>query len=184
MDLALDGEAQLGVDERVDTVAAFEVTGAVLQVSLPPPQSRMSDQLKHFPVLSDELQRKLRGESAAIDQRTYLLSHILDQLPRIPLPPRGCFRADVHEIPRLVVALGEHVVLGVVQQRQEFVEEALFAFGGELVVEAPQAAAENGAPVVHVFARWHPRFEGGQRHHSTSHAEMAEFQETMKENSP
>lgn len=39
-------------------------------------------------------------------------------------------------------------MFGVVEEWGEFIEEALFAFGGELVVEAPEAGAEEGKPVV------------------------------------
>lgn len=51
-------------------------------------------------------------------------------------------------------------MLGVVQQGQEFVEEALLAFLGELPVEAEHAAPEHGAEVVHVFVRGHPVSRG------------------------
>lgn len=87
---------------------------------------------------------------------------MLDQLPRIAFPSRRRFGADVDEIPRVVVARPEHVVFRVVQQRQELVEEAALAFGGELVIEAPEAAAQDGAPVVHVLARRHPVGQGGR----------------------
>ncbi len=87
----------------------------------------------------------------------YLAGDMLDQLLSVPLSSRRGLGADVDEIPGQVVAAGaEHVALGVVQERQELVEEAALALGGELVLQAPEAAAQDGAPVVHVLARRHP----------------------------
>lgn len=45
---------------------------------------------------------------------------------------------------------------GVVQDGQEFFEEAGAAFRGELIVEAPEAGAELGEEGVDVFAGGHP----------------------------
>lgn len=87
---------------------------------------------------------------------TYLLGGVLDQTFRVAFPPRGRLRADVDEVPGVVVVFAEDVVFGVVQQGQELVEEALLALLGELPVEADHAAPEHGAEVVHVFVRGHP----------------------------
>lgn len=43
------------------------------------------------------------------------------------------------------------------QEGEEFFEEAGFAFGGELVAEAPEAAAEEGAEGVGGLVGGHPR---------------------------
>lgn len=59
---------------------------------------------------------------------------MLDQLPRIAFSPGRGFGADVDEIPGVVVAVAEHLALRIVQERQKLVEEALLAFGGELVI--------------------------------------------------
>ncbi len=88
---------------------------------------------------------------------SYLPSNILNQFPRVALSPRRRFGADVYQIPRIVVAVAEDVVLGAVQQGQEFLKEALLGFGRELVFQAPEAAAQDGAPVVHGFAGGHPK---------------------------
>lgn len=56
-----------------------------------------------------------------------------------------------------IVVSGSHYLgFGVVQQRQELVEEAVLAFGREEEVQAPHAAAEDGEVVVHVVAWRHP----------------------------
>ena len=83
---------------------------------------------------------------------------MLDEAFRIASAPGFRFRADVDEVPGVVVVLAENVVFGVVQQGEELVEEALLALLGELPVEAEHAAPEHGAEVVHVFVRGHPVF--------------------------
>ncbi len=83
---------------------------------------------------------------------------MLDDAFRIASAPGFRFRADVDEVPGVVVVLAEDVVFGVVQQGEELVEEALLALLGELPVEAEHAAPEHGAEVVHVFVRGHPVF--------------------------
>ena len=52
--------------------------------------------------------------------------------------------------------MAQDVVFGVVQQRKELAEIAGLAFGGELVVEAPHAAAHDSPPVVHILSGGHP----------------------------
>ena len=88
----------------------------------------------------------------------YLLGRVLDQTLRVPFPPRPRFRANVDEVPGIGVVSAEDVVLGVVQQGEELVEEALLAFLGEFPVEAEHAAPEHGAEIVHVLVRGHPVF--------------------------
>jgi len=83
------------------------------------------------------LQKKKTG-------RTNPQTHTLNQLSRIPLPPRTRFTAQVHEIIRIVVAITHDIMFGIVQQGHEFIEESVAAFGGELVVESPHARAEGG----------------------------------------
>ena len=52
-------------------------------------------------------------------------------------------------------------MLGVVQEGEELVEEALLALLGQLPVEAEHAAPEQGAEIVHVSVRGHPVFLEG-----------------------
>ena len=87
---------------------------------------------------------------------TYLLGSVLDQTFGVAFAPRTRLRANVDEIPGIVVVLAQDVVFGVMQQGQELVEEAFLAFLGELPVEAEHAAPEHGAEIVHVFVRGHP----------------------------
>jgi len=54
---------------------------------------------------------------------------MLNQLPRISLASSRRFATKVDEVVGVVVSLGHHVVLSVVQEREELVEEALPAFG-------------------------------------------------------
>ena len=96
------------------------------------------------------------SELGVRDWFTYLLSCILNQGFRIAFSPRGRLRANVDEIPGVVILFAEDVVFSIVQQRQEFVEKALLALFGELPVKAVHAAPEHGAKVVHVFLRGHP----------------------------
>ena len=86
---------------------------------------------------------------------------MLNQTLRVPLAARTGLRADVHEVPGVFVIGTEDLVLGVVQEGDELVEEALPAFLGELPVEAVDAAPEHGAEVVHVFLGGHPVFPRG-----------------------
>jgi hypothetical protein len=83
---------------------------------------------------------------------------MLDQLPRISLSARRRLAAQVDEIVGVVVSLAHHVVLGVVEDGEELFEETLLAFAGELVVESPEAAAEDGPEAVDVCSRWKPIF--------------------------
>jgi hypothetical protein len=64
--------------------------------------------------------------------------------------------AEIDEVPAVVVALLEDVVLGVVEQRHEIREPSSVADLGEAVVETPETGAESGAVRVHVFSWWHP----------------------------
>ena len=83
---------------------------------------------------------------------------MLDQLPRIPLSTRRRLAAQVNEVVGVVVSLAHHVLLGVVEEREELFEEALLAFGRELVVESPEAATENGPEAIDVCSGWKPIF--------------------------
>lgn len=87
---------------------------------------------------------------------TYLLGRVLNQTSRVPFSPRAGLRANVDEVPGVVVVLAEDLAFGVVQQGEEIVEEALLAFFGELPIERVHAAPEHGAEVVHVLLRGHP----------------------------
>lgn len=60
----------------------------------------------------------------------------------------------------MIVVFAEDVVFGVMQQGEELVEEAFFAFFGEFPVEAKHAAPEHGAEIVHIFVRGHPISRG------------------------
>ncbi len=88
---------------------------------------------------------------------------MLDEALRVASAPGPRFRADVDEVPGVAVVPAEDVVLGVVQQGEELVEEALLALLGELPVEAEHAAPEHGAEVVHVLVRGHPVFTSKAR---------------------
>ena len=79
-------------------------------------------------------QEKGRKGSRGLVPMADLFGDMLDQFPRIALAPRRGPGADVDEIPGFDVALSEDVALRVVQEWQEFVEEAFLAFGGEFVV--------------------------------------------------
>jgi len=81
---------------------------------------------------------------------------MLDQLPRISLSTCGGLTAKVNEVIRVVVSLTHHIMLGIVQKRQELLEEALLAFDRELVVESPESAAEDGPETVDVGSRRKP----------------------------
>lgn len=82
--------------------------------------------------------------------------HILDEFACVALAARGHLGAEVHEIPGVVVTGAHDLMLGVVQEGEELVEEAGFAFAREFVVKAPETTAEDGQVVVHVLAGWHP----------------------------
>ncbi len=84
--------------------------------------------------------------------------HVRDELLGVASAARAGPGAQVDEVVRVVVAGAQDVVLGVVEQREELGVEAGFAFGGELVPEAPEPGSEDGPEVVYVFARWHPGF--------------------------
>ena len=81
---------------------------------------------------------------------------MLDQLPRISLSTRRRLAAQVDEIVGIVVSLTHYVLLGVVQEREELLEEALLAFDRELVVESPEATAEYGPEAIDVCSGWEP----------------------------
>ena len=87
---------------------------------------------------------------------TYLLGRVLNQTSRVAFSPRAGSRTNVDEVPGVIVLFAKDVVFGVVQQGEEFVEEALLAFFGELPVEGVHAAPELGAEIVHVLLRGHP----------------------------
>lgn len=82
--------------------------------------------------------------------------HILNRFPCIPFSATGRLRADVDEVPGVLVAGAHYGGLGVVEEGQEFVEEAAAAEGGELVGEAPHAGAQEGEVIVHVLGGGHP----------------------------
>lgn len=84
------------------------------------------------------------------------IRHVRDEFSSIPFASCGFLSADVHEVPGLVVAVSHDAGLGMVQQGQELVEEALLTFGGELVLQAPHSRPEDGEEVVHVVAGRHP----------------------------
>lgn len=83
---------------------------------------------------------------------------MLNQLPRISLTASTGFASKVDEIIGVVVTLTHHIVLGMVQQREELGVEAGFAFRRELVPESPQTAAEDSPEIIHVLSRWHPTY--------------------------
>jgi hypothetical protein len=85
-----------------------------------------------------------------------LLRHVLDQLASVSFATGFGARAQVDQVPRVVVAVAQHGFLDVVQLQQELVEEALAALARELVVQAPHAAADHRPESVHVFTRRHP----------------------------
>nr|POE66660.1 hypothetical protein CFP56_72083 [Quercus suber] len=67
---------------------------------------------------------------------------VLDDGARVPAAATAGPRADVDQVPGVVVARGpEHRCLGVGQQGEEFVEEAFAAFAAEEVVQAPETRA-------------------------------------------
>ncbi len=169
MDLALNSEAQLSVNERINAIAALEVADAIRAISLFAHTSAAGgrDGREGRGPRSIAFRDSGGGESVVTPGKeirlvmvvvaAYLASDMLDELLSVTLASCRGLGADVDEIPGLVVAAGaEHVALGVVQERQELVEEAALALGGQLVLQAPQAAAQDGAPVVHVLARRHP----------------------------
>jgi hypothetical protein len=82
--------------------------------------------------------------------------NMLDQLASMAFTASAGLGAKVNEVPGFVLAGTERGVHRVVEEGQEFVEEATFAFSRETVVEAPHTGAENGQVVVHVLAGWHP----------------------------
>ena len=164
-----DLEAEAAVEFEVERVAAFEVAGAVFDVGLvgffsinfffSPRQYGSLLFFCFFFFFQRGKDMRLRlSELGVRDWLTYLLGCILNQGFRIAFAPRGRFRANVDEIPGVVVVFAEDVVFGVVQKGQELVEQALPALFGELPAEAVHAAPEHGAEVVHVFLRGHPVF--------------------------
>jgi hypothetical protein len=87
-----------------------------------------------------------------------LLGDILNELSGVPLATGFRTGAQVDEVPGVVVALAQNGFLDVVQDGQEFSEETLATFAGQLVLEAPHAAADHGPEAVHILARRHPVF--------------------------
>lgn len=57
------------------------------------------------------------------------VGHVLDTLARIAFATGCRLGADVHEVVGLVIASAHDLELGVVQQREELVEETSLAFG-------------------------------------------------------
>ena len=86
----------------------------------------------------------------------YLLGGVFNQSLGVAFATGARSRANVDEVPGVVVILAEDVVFGVMQQREELVEEALLTFFGEFPIKAVHAAPEHGAEVVHVFVGGHP----------------------------
>lgn len=143
-DLLLDDEPEPRVDDQVDRIAALKVTSATFGVGLfHSPAPTLASGCCNEPLPRSEV-------------RTYLVRAVMDRLGCVALAARARLGSNVHQIPGVVLAGTQDVVFGGVQDGEEFGEEAGAAFGGELVVQAPHAAAQVGAPVVHVFARGHP----------------------------
>ena len=86
----------------------------------------------------------------------YLLGGVLDQSLGVAFAAGARFRADIDEVPGVVIVLAEDVVFGGVQQGEEFFKEALLAFFGEFPIEAVHTAPEHGAEVVHGVVGRHP----------------------------
>jgi hypothetical protein len=61
-------------------------------------------------------------------------SHMLNELAGMAFAAGAGFSAQVDEVPGFVFAGAEGGVHGVVEEGQEFIEEAALAFGGEAVV--------------------------------------------------
>lgn len=82
------------------------------------------------------------------------------QQPRgVPPALRVGLGAEVDQVPGVVVAVAEDGGLGVVEQRQDLLEEARFALGREPEVELPDAAPEDRPPSVEVLAGRDPGVE-------------------------
>jgi hypothetical protein len=149
VDIPLDLKAKLFIVGIIGLRARLKVHGTVLSISLfllsAKPTARRNKERK---------QRKRKGKE------TNPRHHILQQPRRVPAALRVGFGAQVHEVPGLVVAVAEHLGLGVVQQRHDLAEQPLLALGRQLEVEPPRAAAQLRPPAVEVFAGWDPE-EGG-----------------------
>jgi len=90
----------------------------------------------------------------------YLLGRMLNQSFRIASTPRCCFRANVDEIPRVIIVFAENLFLHIMQQRDEFIEEALSTFFGHLPIQCCHATPKHSTEVIHVLAWWHPTVGG------------------------
>lgn len=137
-DVHLVIEAVFLVVGHIGFGAGFEVHGFVLDVGLFQPLANYS--------------------GTRMGRIIYLGSHMLDQLPSISLSARRRFAAQVNEVVGVVVSVAHHIMLCVVQEREEFLEETLLAFGGELVVKSPEATTKDRPEAVDVCSGLKPCF--------------------------
>lgn len=64
-------------------------------------------------------------------------------------------RTKVHKV-KVLSTLAEHALFGLVQKGKEFLEAANSTFAIQLEEEFPHSGPEDGKPVIHVLAWWHP----------------------------
>jgi hypothetical protein len=81
---------------------------------------------------------------------------MLDEFTSMPFATSRWLRANVHEVPSLVLTVTQRGVHSVVKEGEELIEEAAFAFWREAIIETPHTAAEHGQVVVHILAGRHP----------------------------
>lgn len=84
------------------------------------------------------------------------LGDMLNELASVTFTTSSRASAEVHEVPRLKLAIAQSGVHSIVEEGKELVEETTLAFSGEAVVEAPEPAAADSQVVIHVLARRHP----------------------------
>lgn len=86
--------------------------------------------------------------------KTYPLHHILQQLPRIPSPLGARLRAQVNQVPGIMIPLAQDLRLGVMQERDHLVEVTLPTLDRQLIVEPPGSAAKQHPPAIKIVTRW------------------------------
>ena len=84
------------------------------------------------------------------------LGYMLDYLSCKTLATSSFLSPDVDKVPSIIITITKNLVLGIMKKGKEFLKEADSSLEAQLVIQAPHAAPEDGEPIVHVFAGWHP----------------------------
>jgi hypothetical protein len=122
---------------------------ASLQINLP------LDLKAHLPI-NDRVDSVAALQVAGMAVPISEIGDVIDELSSVAFAASSGTGPNVNQVPGILVAGAEHADFGVVEEGQKFGEETFLAFGAELIVQAPHAAAADCQDVVHVISRWHP----------------------------